>query len=197
MIYLLSEEKARLLDSLLRREAGRVAGLSPVNNAPAQSGANWQLVRVTGDAVEDAYNSGFYPGADYSGEKDYYPAVVELWGAKEEEATDIGEAWLIDRNGDELTAGRVYMARQTGERDVNGDIRAVFVTVATATPFAGLPDVDEYNGYGDQYYGDGCEITTEIVLQTSTVTDAGDCIVTTTTIDLPFPVRVCSRQEPS
>ena len=195
MNYVLGEKTAQALADLLKREQGRVAGRPGQPAAPPVVTANWQLIRVTGPAVDDYYNSGFglaYSDADYSGERQYYPAIVELWNAREETATDLGEVWLIDRNDDDLDEGRVYIARQFGDRDVNGVRRPVFVTVASGIALGDLPEVDDYEGYGDTYYGDGCELQDSLTIRTSAVDPvSGECVQTDTTIHFPFPVVVC------
>lgn len=61
---------------------------------------------------------------------------------------------------------------------------------ASQLPF---PELDQYSGYGDQYYGDGCEITDSITIRTSENVD-GECVVTETTIYPPFPFVVCTNR---
>ena len=118
----------------------------PKGIPPRQSSNNWQHVRVTGAAVDCDEGSERYSG----GERRYYPAVVELWDATNEEALDLGACLLMERHDYPLVNGNVYPAQQSGVKSVCGTAYVVFVT---AIPIAGLDDSNASDDYYDYYDG--------------------------------------------
>lgn len=109
----------------------------PQGIPPRQSSNNWQHVRVTGAAYDcDGSGSGAGLGSGSTGIR-YYPAVVELWDATNEDAIDLGACVLIERHDYPLVNGNVYPAQQSGVKGICGTAYPVFVT---AIPIAGLEE---------------------------------------------------------
>lgn len=104
--------------------------------------ANWQHVRVTAAAL-DCAGSGSGGGSGGGLGIRYYPAVVELWDAQEEAATDLGACLILERHDYPLVIGNVYAAKQAGNLTVCGTAYSLFVT---AIGVAGLDS--DLNGSG-------------------------------------------------
>jgi len=117
----------------------------PQGIPPRQSSNNWQHVRVTGAAYDcDGSGSGAGLGSGSTGIR-YYPAVVELWDATNEEALDLGACVLIERHDYPLVNGNVYPAQQSGVKGICGTAYPVFVV---AIPIAGLEECGCAGGSG-------------------------------------------------
>lgn len=139
--YVLSEKAAGRLRTLLAEP------INGSNQQPyyAHAAHNWQHVRVTGAAYDcDGSGSGAGLGSGSTGIR-YYPAVVELWDATNEEALDLGACVLIERHDYPLVNGNVYPAQQSGVKGICGTAYPVFVT---AVPIAGLEECGCAGGSG-------------------------------------------------
>ncbi len=60
----------------------------------------------------------------------YWPGIVRIRSETDQTFTDLGNVWISDINGTELTPGKVYKAREAGERKMAGEAtpRPVFAT---------------------------------------------------------------------
>jgi len=86
---------------------------------------NWQHVRITGPAIGDGSGSGSGSGSD-DGLR-YWPAVVEVWDAFTDEPIILANVWVLDRNDFDLEVQQIYVARESGRKQVEGDTRDLFI----------------------------------------------------------------------
>lgn len=171
----------------------------PQGIPPRQSSNNWQHVRVTGAAYDcDGSGSGAGLGSGSTGIR-YYPAVVELWDATNEEALDLGACVLIERHDYPLVNGNVYPAQQSGVKGICGTAYPVFVT---AVPVAGLET--DLNGSGSGTglesgagAGNGCDASgtadagAGLVIPFAACDADGNPCTKNLVITSPFPLAFC------
>lgn len=70
----------------------------------------------------------------------------------------------------------------------------MFSAPGTGTADLGtLPETDQYEGYGDSYYGDGCEITDQLVIDATRCVNGVE-ITERITVDSLLPMRICREQ---
>ena len=86
---------------------------------------NWQHVRITGPAIGEGSGAGSGSGSD-DGLR-YWPAVVEVWDAFTTAPIILANVWVLDRNDFDLEVQQVYVARESGRKQVDGDTRDLFI----------------------------------------------------------------------
>lgn len=87
----------------------------PPPHAPGRRVLNSQHVVITTAGISD-------------GGRTYYGGTVTQFNANTATGETLGDVWVTDLNGTELSAGSHYPAHQSGDRTVNGQTRTVFVT---------------------------------------------------------------------
>lgn len=123
MAQLLSNRAAEKVKALLDRETGRLQATIPPPPHRDYPSDNWQQVRPTGEPVD---GDGSGAGSAYEGGARYWPGEIVMWNTFTEEEIVLGPVWLYVWGDGELQEGDVYDGRQTGNKEIDDDVRPCF-----------------------------------------------------------------------
>ena len=121
----LKEQTARLLDSLLRREEGRIVSKPPSTTPPLRSARPMQWVYIeSGTAIDTSIT-------DPTLTKEYYDAHIVLYNAATEDTTNYADVYVTTIDDSALSEGYAF-CRCEGEQTINNVTRGLYMPFSFA-----------------------------------------------------------------